>query len=43
MLRHLDKAVLENLTKGGKFRLDAIRELYIFLLESWVIKLAMHK
>jgi len=43
MLQHLDKAILDYISKGGKDRLNAIRELYVFLLESWVVKLALHK
>ena len=43
MLHHLDKAILEYLIKGGKSRLDAVREIYVYLLESWVIKLALNK
>lgn len=43
MLHHLDKAIFEYASKGGKFRLDAIKEIYIFLLKSWVIKLALNK
>lgn len=42
MLHHLDKAILEYICKGGQYRLNAIRELYIYLLESWVIKLAVN-
>jgi hypothetical protein len=43
MLNHLDKAILDYISKGGEQRLDVIRKLYMFLLESWVIKLALNK